>query len=78
MTRMSDYRKKKREEEKERLMNEVLNKRRDMNTSTDAKIELRTEAEKNAETIDTISKEVNQTSSFLEKGIQSTDRKSVV
>lgn len=73
MTRMSDYRKKKREEEKERLMNEVLNKRRDMNTSTDAKIELRTKAEKNAETIDAISKEVNQTSSFLEKGIAGTN-----
>ena len=70
---MSDFNKKKREEEKERLMQEVLKKKRDYNYgSIDQKIELRNEAEKNSKEIEKIEKEVKNTSSLLEKGIEGT------
>ena len=56
---MSDFNKKKREEEKERLMHEVMKKKRDYNYgSIDQKIELRNEAEKNSKEIEKIEKEV--------------------
>ncbi len=70
---MSDFNRKKREEEKERLMQEVLKKKRDYNYgSIDQKIELRNEAEKNSKEIEKIEKEVKSTSSLLEKGIEGT------